>query len=441
MFGKIKDRLKNIFTKTEEIVEENPDEIVDEVVVEEPEKKPKTPKKSSPSKKKATEKETSEPEPKEDKKKENPEENILEEDIPEPESEVEENLSKEEEPIESSKEEEPKKKGMFGGMFTKKETESAKKSSEEETPEPEPKEEKGFFKKTFSKVAAKKITEDDFDKIWIELEIFLLEINIAYEIVEKIEISLREKLLNNSFNRFSLAKAIRTVLEQEVEKVLVQREGDFLSAVDSLNQEGPVKILVLGVNGTGKTTTIAKMVHFIHSNNRSCVVAAADTFRAAAVEQLDEHSKRLGFKLIQHKGGSDPAAVAFDAIEHAKAKNIDIVLIDTAGRMPNNSNLMTELLKVKRVSEADMAVFVGDSVSGNDLVDQIDLFNKGVTIDGVVLTKVDTDERPGSIVTTAYSIEKPIYFLGVGQQYEDLIKFDAKMIAEQLFSIEDDEEE
>ena len=194
--------------------------------------------------------------------------------------------------------------------------------------------------------------------------------------------------------------------------------------------------MILGVNGTGKTTTIAKIVNLFQKKELSVVVAAADTFRAAAVEQLDEHSKKLNFKLIKHKGGSDPAAVAFDAIEHAEAKKLNVVLIDTAGRMPNNSNLMIELQKIKRVSKSNLAIFVGDSISGNDLIDQINLFDKGVEIDGVMLTKVDTDEKPGSIVTTAYSIDKPIFYLGIGQRYNDLLKFNAKEIAHKLFSID-----
>ena len=168
------------------------------------------------------------------------------------------------------------------------------------------------------------------------------------------------------------------------------------------------------------------------------MVAAADTFRAAAVEQLSEHSKKLDFKLIQHKGGSDPAAVAFDAIEHAKAKKLDIVLIDTAGRMPNNTNLMSELQKIKRISNSQMTIFIGDSISGNDLIEQIELFDKAIKIDGIILTKVDTDEKPGSIVTTAYSIEKPIYFLGTGQTYDDLIEFDSIVIAKKLFETDDE---
>lgn len=309
--------------------------------------------------------------------------------------------------------------------------------SKKDIVEEEPVKKEGFFSKTFSKLKSKKIDEDDFMKIWVELEMFLLEINIAYDIVDKIESKLREALIGNSFDRFNISKKIREVLESEVQLVLKDREADFLGRVKEIKDSGEVvKIMMLGVNGTGKTTTIAKIVHYLRKNNLSCVVAAGDTFRAAAVEQLEEHSKKLDFKLIKHKGGSDPSAVAFDAIEHAKAKGVDVVLIDTAGRMPNNSNLMLELQKIKRVSKSQMAVFIGDSISGNDLIEQIELFDKGIGIDGAILTKVDTDEKPGSVVTTAYSIEKPIYFLGSGQTYDDLIVFDSKYIATKLFEVE-----
>lgn len=318
---------------------------------------------------------------------------------------------------------------------------------EEKIPLPEPvveepiktEEKKGFFSKTFGKLASKKISEEDFDKIWLEIEIFLLEINIAYEIVEKIESELRKTIINESFNRFSLTEKIREVMINEVEKVLKLREDDLLKQINEINKKGEIaRIVVLGVNGTGKTTTIAKFVNYLQKNNKSLVVAASDTFRAAAVEQLEEHSKKLNFKLIKHHGGSDPAAVAFDAIEHAKAKKLDVVIIDTAGRMPNNSNLMQELAKIERIAKADINLFIGDSISGNDLIEQIELFDKIVGITGMILTKTDTDERPGSIVTAAYSIEKPIYYLGIGQTYDDLIKFDAKLVAEKLFDLDEE---
>ena len=432
MFGKIKDKLRNVFERSEEIIEENPDEEV-EVSVDELSDKP------------------------EEKK------GILSRIFGKKKSEDFEDEGDDVEDVEDVSEEvkNPKKHRKRKSKVEDKEDRTDKKSEDEEDERDNNKEEveepdneevaeqdeevdleeekKGFLKKAFTKLKSKKITEDDFDRIWLELELFLLEINVAYEVVEKIGRRLKEELVDNSFNRFKLSQKIRNVLEEEVEAVLKEREGDFLERLSEVREdESPVKILILGVNGTGKTTTIAKIVNFLKKNSLSVVVAASDTFRAAAVEQLEEHSKNLGFRLILHKEGSDPAAVAYDAIEHAKAKNVDVVLIDTAGRMPNNSNLMMELQKIRRVSDSQMAVFIGDSISGNDLTEQIDLFDKGVGIDGIILTKVDTDEKPGSIVTTAYSIESPIYFLGNGQSYEDLVKFDAKMLARQLFDIEDD---
>lgn len=347
------------------------------------------------------------------------------------------------------------KKGFFSKMFQgskKEDVESFKdspqddplKSSpqiEEKTKEVDRVEEAegGFFSKAIGAVKKKKITEDDYDKIWMDLEIFLLEINVAFEIVERIGKKLHLALIGNSFDRFALSKKVREVMVLEVEGVLGAREAGFIDEVQKHKEsDEPLRIMVLGVNGTGKTTSIGKVIRYLQKHDLSVVVAAADTFRAAAVDQIAKHCENLGVKCIQHQQGGDPAAVAFDAVEHAKAKGIDVVLIDTAGRMPNNSNLMLELQKIKRVSKSQMALFIGDSISGNDLIDQISLFDKGVEINGVALTKVDTDERPGSIVTTAYSIDKPIYFLGVGQGYDDLIEFNAKEIAEKLFDVSEE---
>ncbi|MFT4244810.1 MAG: signal recognition particle-docking protein FtsY [Candidatus Woesearchaeota archaeon] len=297
---------------------------------------------------------------------------------------------------------------------------------------------KGFLESAFSSVTQKKIGQGDFDTLWSELELFLLEINIAYEIVEKIEREMKNQVLGHKFSRMSLKNKIKEVLISKITQVMKSKEAHFDTILNELLQEKqPVVIMMLGVNGTGKTTSIGKIIKHLQGRNKSAVVAAADTFRAAAVEQIEEHCKNLGVKCIRHRKGADPAAVCYDAIEHAKAKNIDVVLIDTAGRMPNNKNLMEELKKIKRVSHTDIVMFIGDSVSGNDLLEQIEMFDKGLGISGIVLTKVDTDERPGSVVTTAYSIDAPIYFLGTGQRYEDLVQFDAKFVAEQLFNEEE----
>lgn len=486
MFGKIKDKLKGVFEKSEELIEENPDEEVEvsseELVEDIPEEKKKSFLSKVFGKKEEVEEDLDEAEegseeivedepikveefkPKKEKKKSSKKKEIIKEVKASPEEMEKESLDSVEKEVEDiseiDSEIKEEKKGFFSKVFGKKEEESLDTEELEELPQEIEKEsldsvekkiediqnldeevkEEGVFTKAFTKLKSKKIDIDDFDKIWVELQIFLLEINIAYEIVEKIEIRLKEELINQSFNRFKLSQKIREVLESEIENVLVTREANFKEKLNEikLNESGPVKILILGVNGTGKTTTIAKIVNYLQKNNLSVAVAAADTFRAAAIEQLEEHSKKLNFKLIMHKNGSDPAAVAFDAIEHATAKKLDVVLIDTAGRMPNNSNLMNELQKVKRISKAHLALFVGDSIAGNDLIDQIELFNKGVEIDGAILTKVDTDEKPGSIVTTAFAVEKPIYFLGNGQTYDDLIEFDAKLIAQKLFETDDD---
>lgn len=294
-----------------------------------------------------------------------------------------------------------------------------------------------ILKKTFSKITTKKITKEKFENMWIELEIFLLEINIAYKIVEEIKINLEKEILGKNFDRFSLNKKIKEVLINQITEILEQRQADFLKIIKE--KKTPVKILILGVNGSGKTTTIAKIIKYLKDNNLNCVVSASDTFRAGATEQLEHHCKNLNVKMIKHSKGSDPASVAFDSIEHAKAKKIPIVLIDTAGRMPNNSNLMLELKKIYRVSKTDLTIFIGDSISGVDLIEQIKLFNSIISLDGIILTKTDTDEKPGSIVSTAFSIEKPIFFLGIGQNYEDLVKFDPKNIAKQLFELENEE--
>ncbi len=309
---------------------------------------------------------------------------------------------------------------------------------EEESKEGDKKE--GFFSKAFKKLKTKRITEEDFEKIWLDIEIYLLEINIAFEIVEKIKDKLKENLIEQEFTRFKLKKTIQETLIKEIKDYLKDREKDLIEDIRELKKEkNIIKILVLGVNGTGKTTTIGKLIYKFKKEGLKTVVAASDTFRAAAIEQLEEHSKKLGFKLIKHSKGSDPAAVAFDAIKHAESKDLDIVLIDTAGRMANNSNLINELLKIKKVISPDLIILVGDSNSGNDLKEQIHLFDKFLGLNGIILTKVDTDERPGSIVTTAYSIEKPIYYLGYGQNYEDLIEFNSKEIAKKLFDYDDEE--
>ncbi len=197
-------------------------------------------------------------------------------------------------------------------------------------------------------------------------------------------------------------------------------------------QNKPVRIMFVGINGSGKTTTIAKIAKKLQDNKLKVVIAAADTFRAAAIHQLQEHADKLGVKLIKHDYGSDPAAVAFDTIKFAEAHGIDVVLIDTAGRLHSNVNLMDEMKKVARVSKPDFKIFIGESITGNDCVEQAKSFNEAIGIDGIILSKADIDEKGGAAISVSYVTKKPIYYIGTGQGYEDLKQFDPKLIFESV---------
>jgi fused signal recognition particle receptor len=194
----------------------------------------------------------------------------------------------------------------------------------------------------------------------------------------------------------------------------------------------PVKILFVGVNGTGKTTSIAKVARYLQDRGHSVVLAAGDTFRAGAIEQLEVHGSRLGLKVIKHKPGGDPAAVIFDAIEYARAHRRDVVLADTAGRMHTNINLMDQMRKIVRVTEPDLLIFVDEAIAGNDAVERARLFNESVPIAGTILTKTDADAKGGSAISIAYITGKPVLFLGVGQAYADLVKFEPEWLVERL---------
>jgi fused signal recognition particle receptor len=194
----------------------------------------------------------------------------------------------------------------------------------------------------------------------------------------------------------------------------------------------------LGVNGTGKTTTIAKIAHYLKKNNISSVAAAADTFRAGALEQISIHMQNIGIRVIKHAYKSDPASVAFDAIQHAKAKNVDVVLIDTAGRQVSNKNLMSEMQKIVKVAEPDLILFIGDSLAGNDALTQAKEFNKSVGIDANILTKFDADAKGGAALSISYETKKPILFVGIGQGYDDLEPFNIQLFISNILGIKED---
>ena len=257
----------------------------------------------------------------------------------------------------------------------------------------------------------------------------MLENNVALVVIEKIKEDMRKKLVDKKLKRSELDNIVIDSLKESIDEILSQEKIDFIKTV---KQKKPFVICFFGINGSGKTTTIAKIAHFLQHHKISVVLAAADTFRAAAIDQLEKHGMNIGVKVIKQGYGSDAAAVAFDAIQHAKAHNIDVVLIDTAGRSHSNVNLMDELKKIIRVANPDMKIFVGDSLTGNDMVEQADKYATTIGVDGIVLAKADADEKGGATISASYVTKKPIIFLGMGQDYEDIEYFDKEKIMKNL---------
>jgi len=275
------------------------------------------------------------------------------------------------------------------------------------------------------------ISEERLDDLLWDLEVGLLESDVAYSVIESIKKDIKEELKYASFERGKVGEIVEQVLRNAISHVLKSNEFDFKDFLDK--KDKPIVIMFVGVNGSGKTLSIAKMAKHLKKFNKSCVMAAGDTFRAGAIEQLSIHADNLGVKIIKHGPGADPAAVAYDAIDHAKSKHKDVILLDTAGRTQTNINLMDEMAKIKRVAKPDLIIFVGDALAGNDAVEQARRFNEVVGIDGVILTKVDTDAKGGSALSVAYTIGKPLLFIGVGQEYDEQIEFDPQWMIENIF--------
>ena len=282
-------------------------------------------------------------------------------------------------------------------------------------------------------VMGRSLKEKKLDELLDELEVILLESDVALPVAEEIKEALKEELLGKRIKRdVDVDEFIEVALMSAIRKVLAVDPVDLDAYVKE--HEKPVVIMFVGVNGTGKTTTIARLAHRYKNMGLSSVFAAGDTFRAGAIEQIQIHGDRLGIKVIKHKAGSDPAAVAFDAVEHAKARYKDLVLIDTAGRMQTNINLMDEMKKIQRISHPDLVVFVGDSLAGNDAVEQASRFDEAVGIDIAILTKIDADAKGGAALSIAHAVGKPIAFVGTGQEYDDLEVFDPDWMVDRLFA-------
>ena len=319
-----------------------------------------------------------------------------------------------------------------------------KEEEAESTPEDVKKEDKSIglldrFKitKTIKRALGKEVvlTEEDVEEVLEELELELLEADVAYEVTEKLIQSLRDQLVGRRIGpNEDPEEVIKEALKKAIKEILSQKKIDIYKIIEEKRKKGePTVILFVGINGTGKTTTIAKLAYLLKKKGYSVVLAAGDTFRAGAIEQLEEHARRIGVKVIKQQRGADSAAVIYDAIEHAKARGIDVVLADTAGRQATNVNLMEEIRKVVRVTKPDLVIFVGDALTGNDAIVQAQEFNRVVDFDGVILTKVDADAKGGAALSIAYAIGKPILFLGTGQGYEDLEEFTPEWMIEKLF--------
>lgn len=278
-----------------------------------------------------------------------------------------------------------------------------------------------------------KLNKSKVNEITEELEFALIQSDVHPEIAQEVCVKINKKLSESEYSSNNLEEEIKSDLREIF-------EGEVFSNYPKINimenvkgnERKPYKILFVGPNGAGKTTTIAKFANMIKKEGKKVVISASDTFRAAAIEQTEEHGNRLGVRVIKQKYGADAAAVAFDAIKHAEANDVDVVLIDSAGRQDNNTNLMRELQKIKRITNPHITIFIGEALAGNSLYQQVKTYNEMVNVDGIILTKVDCDAKGGAGISIYRESKIPIIYLGMGQGYEDLKLFRPKDIIEKI---------
>ncbi len=292
-----------------------------------------------------------------------------------------------------------------------------------------PEEKKGFFSRLKEKATTIEFTNSEFEQQFEDLELTLMENNVALEAIDLIKFKLKQKIVGKRLLKKELEGAVKEGLRDSINELLIT-PYNLIEKIKMADK--PYVILFFGINGTGKTTSIAKFAYMLKQNKLSCVLAAGDTFRAASIEQLEKHGEKLQVKVIKHDYGSDPAAVGFDAIKYAKSHNIDVVLIDTAGRMHTKANLLKEMDKISRVTKPNLKLFVAESTVGNDAIEQAKNFSESIGIDGSILTKADVDEKGGTIISVSHVTKRPILFLGVGQEYKDLEPFNKNKFLERL---------
>jgi fused signal recognition particle receptor len=294
---------------------------------------------------------------------------------------------------------------------------------------------KSGLKGLVNKVTTTELKTENLHPVLSEFKINLVENDVALPVAEQICDKMEKRLSGVQVKRLEDRKKIveKNLHDVLLETMLTNNKTDLLGVIEQKRKKNePFIIVFVGINGTGKTTTIAKVAHFLNKKGYSVVLACGDTYRAGSIEQLEEHAKRLGLRMITHKYGADPAAVAFDTISHAKAHGINVVLVDTAGRIQTNRNLMNELEKIKRIVNPDLTVLTVDSLTGNDAVMQAEEFNKSVGVDATILTKVDADVKGGSALSVTYVTQKPILFIGTGQTYDDLEEFNPEKFVQMI---------
>ena len=271
------------------------------------------------------------------------------------------------------------------------------------------------------------------DDLLDELEETLIMSDVGVKTTERLMADVRKGIKKKDIN-----------MPEDLKPFLVEKISEILSTGSDetrIASAGPTVLLVIGVNGVGKTTTIGKLAAYYKEQGKSVMLAAADTFRAAAIDQLQIWGDRTGVPVIRHEEGSDPAAVAFDAVKAARARSIDVLIIDTAGRLHTKSNLMEELKKINRVIQREIAeaphetLLVLDATTGQNAISQADLFQKAAAITGIVLTKLDGTAKGGVIIGLKSELSMPVKWIGVGEGVDDLRPFIAKDFARALFGL------
>jgi fused signal recognition particle receptor len=272
----------------------------------------------------------------------------------------------------------------------------------------------------------------DFDEITSNLKISLIEADVALPVADRISNVLLKKLDDKSIR----LKGDRSAVFKEAVRATIKEIAAVspLDLVDRAEKKSPFVVMFVGMNGTGKTTSIAKLAEMFKQKGFYVVIAASDTFRAGAIEQIALHGERIGVRVVKHQAGGDPAAVSFDAVKHASKIDRSVVLIDTAGRMQNNKNLLEEMKKIKRISNPDMIVLTLDALSGTDTLNQARLFDEAVGIDGYIVTKIDADAKGGGVISLLSETKKPILYIGTGQTYSDFIPFSLDWYLDRLLN-------